>query len=386
MFIGLALGTERRGSGSSGRAPYTGLVATRSYVPTTFNSGNKQVMTRTRHQSRVAITSLQIGIPGWYANGSGDAGLGGTATVTASIEYPAGTFTQVKFSASTSGTVPNGGTLVSDAVTVSIPNSTDFFVRIFWQSATGILFGNSLELDANNGEAMTYAASGLTDQTMGGTVVASGSGFCFYPCAIIGTTNKPSFMLVGDSIVQGQGDSIGTGEAPDQGTLARGVGPSYAYINAGVPGAQSTDMSTGAATQRTALLTYCTHLICGYGVNDLDASVTPAALVTRLQAIWALKSGAAYQATITPHTTSTDSWATVGNQTVGVGNTNRISFNGLVRSGQTGMTGFLEIADTVESARDSGFWKAPGYTADGLHPSKTGYQAAAAAFNPLLFT
>jgi lysophospholipase L1-like esterase len=389
MFIGLALGTERRGGGSSGRAAYTGLVATRAFVPTGSNAGNKQAMTRTRHQSRVAITSLKIAIPGWYASGSGDAALGGTATVTASVEYPAGTFTQIKFSGVASGTVPNGGTLLSDACTVSIPNATDFFIRIFFQSATGILFGNSLQADANNGEAMNYAASGLSDQTMGGTVTAGGSGFCFYPCAIIGTTNKPSIMLAGDSTTQGQGDSWANGQPSDSGGIARGIGPSFAYINAGVPGAQSTDWGGGAATQRYALLsTYCTHLICGYGINDLVAGgQTGAATLTRLQAVWAYMPGAVYQTTVTPYTpVSSDSYATVGGQTVGAQNTNRTALNALLRASPSGLTGFFEATDQIESARDSGLWKAPGYTTDGLHGTATGYAAIATAINPLLFT
>jgi lysophospholipase L1-like esterase len=49
------------------------------------------------------------------------------------------------------------------------------------------------------------------------------------------------------------------------------------------------------------------------------------------------------------------------------------------------LSGWFETADTVESARNSGKWKATGsasgYTADGVHPSQTGHAAMAAAID-----
>jgi lysophospholipase L1-like esterase len=39
----------------------------------------------------------------------------------------------------------------------------------------------------------------------------------------------------------------------------------------------------------------------------------------------------------------------------------------------------FETADTVETTRNSGKWKSPGYTADGTHPSATGHAAMAGA-------
>ena len=80
---------------------YTGLVATRCLAPISLNTTNKQLMTRSPHYSRTDITSLQIVIPNWYVNPSSthaEIGSGADATVTASIEYPENTFTQILFS------------------------------------------------------------------------------------------------------------------------------------------------------------------------------------------------------------------------------------------------------------------------------------------------
>jgi hypothetical protein len=52
------------------------------------------------------------------------------------------------------------------------------------------------------------------------------------------------------------------------------------------------------------------------------------------------------------------------------------------------VSAYFEVADTVETARDSGIWKAGYvYTTDGVgvHPSATGHAAMAAAINTALF-
>ena len=108
-----------------------------------------------------------------------------------------------------------------------------------------------------------------------------------------------------------------------------------------------------------------------------------------------------YQTTVTPQTTSTDAWVTTANQTVTAVHARRIGLNDWIRDGApfdtatglavavgaTGSTivragtrahplkGFFEIADIVETSRNSGIWKA-GWTTDGLHPNATGYAAA----------
>ena len=109
------------------------------------------------------------------------------------------------------------------------------------------------------------------------------------------------------------------------------------------------------------------------------------------------------QATFKPYTSSTDGWVTVENQTPGGVNPTRLAWNAWLRDGApliagaaaaTGTTdpaavrvgsaghpldAVLEVADALESSRDSGVWT-PGYTSDGLHPNPTGHAAAAAGF------
>jgi len=50
--------------------------------------------------------------------------------------------------------------------------------------------------------------------------------------------------------------------------------------------------------------------------------------------------------------------------------------NRTLRAGSVpGVYDFLDVAYPVESALDSGLWNAPGYTADGTHPTNLGYLA-----------
>ena len=357
---------------------YTGLVATRCGLCEEINTTNRQLMSRSSHVSREAITSLRVAIANWYVPvGSWvETGSGSSATVTASIEYPSGTFTQVTFSGSASGVVSDGATLLSDPVSVTIPDNTPFWVRQYWVSTTGVLINPQDVSGAGTvGDGLEMGVSGITDKTMSGTV--SGSDNYCPPVAIIGTTTKPSVVIVGDSIAWGEGDLTGdtTGTF---GILGRGLQASYAFTNLAQRG-DDTALFIAGSTRRQALFPYASHLICQYGFNDIYGAARSAATVLANQAtIRGYMKGLgsekfAYQTTITPKSTSTDSWATTGNQTADGLNGTRLTVNAGIR----GLAYYIELADQVESARDSGKWKvtgsAFGYTADGVHPNTAGY-------------
>jgi hypothetical protein len=218
--------------------PYLGLVATRSAVANYLVTTNLQFNSRTSHTMRAAVSSFQVVFPNWYVNGSFvEAGPGAAATITASIEYPAGTFTQIKFSGSASGTVPNGGNLVSDPISLSIPNGRQFFLRTFWNNSAGLplLSDTSSSFIANNytGEAINAAVSGLSDLTLGGTITENASGWYAYrPVAIIGQTTQAAVLLLGDSRQQGYGNGDGAGSYTNvpQGEWAGSIDPLFGYI------------------------------------------------------------------------------------------------------------------------------------------------------------
>ena len=95
---------------AGGLAPYLGQVATRSYVPNVISGGSNYIMSRTAHTAAQAITSLQVAFPGFACSGTNgvEAATAAANVYTASIEYPANTFTQVTWSASASTTATGG--------------------------------------------------------------------------------------------------------------------------------------------------------------------------------------------------------------------------------------------------------------------------------------
>jgi hypothetical protein len=224
-------------SGGSSAKAYLGQVANNSQIMVNFATATTgtQLQSRSPHFARDTLTALQIAIPNWYAKaGSNEVGSGATATVTASIEYPAGTCTPLKFAGAASGSIPNGQTLLSDpvALPVTVTNGARFWTRIHFVSAGGIPYNS--RLTGNVAGVMRFGAS-VADQTVScDTVTASGSDLSFTPLAIVAMTTRPSFLAFGDSRVFGLQD---TGDASlDYGEVARGLGSRYGVITAGVPG------------------------------------------------------------------------------------------------------------------------------------------------------
>lgn len=364
---------------------YTGLVATRCLAPISLNTTNKQLMARSPHYSRTAITSLQVVLPNWYVNPASthaELGTGADATVTASIEYPEGVFTQILFSGIASGTVPNIGQLVSDACAVTIPINTLFWVRVFFQSTGGVLtVGHDLNGGSTPGCGLEVAVSGLTDKTMSGTVTGADNEYS--PVAIIGTTTNRSVVIVGDSIGLGDTTRETVGDASgDFGVVARSIGPLYAYASYCQNGDQGEDL-VASHTNRVALFQYASDLICEYGNNDVwTISASVAAVQSTLQTIWSYMTDLgpekkAYQTTITTRTTSTDNWATTTNQTTAssANEGRRLTLNAWLRALPTGLNGCFDITTVLETGLGTGLWIVNGaanaYTSDGTHPNTT---------------
>jgi len=369
---------------------YQGQVATKSRTPTALSTTNKTATSRSHHIARDNITSLKIELPNWYwarSTVGPETNGGGNITYTASIEYPAATFTQVLFTGATSKVVASGASVLSDSVSVSIPSGASFWVRTFANAVTAIVFTDSnsgfAQRDLGNGEAYEYSASTTTDKTMGGTVndVGAAAAPIFCPTAIVAQTRNPSVLIIGDSRDWGFTDTLDS--SGDLGDLARGLGPSFGYINAGCAGDTLSAFNAGS-TKRAALQQYCSHVVIGDVINALRASPgqakTAAAVLIELQTALGLFSTKRCLTTTTggPGTaTSSDNFATTANQSVN-GNAAAVSaYNDAIRAGVANSLGYFEIADQVESARNSGKWWVTGVanatTTDGLHSTQLGY-------------
>lgn len=273
------------------------------------------------------------------------------------------------------------------------------------------------------GDSQTYGTPGTYLGSSTGALAsgsAVGYGFGTLMIGAIPTQPAPFIIGRGDSITAGSG---WTG-APDAyetsyfETALRGAIPllnlsRYAeYMNQSA--AAGYLATSGVGTFRNSLAASGNIFLWAYGDNDVWSGLqTQAAVQANMIKCWRIDAGRGpvYQATILPRTTSTDSWATLGNQTLtsGAANTVRVAINAwlrdgaplnpttfasqatgtatsstCVRAGSIGhpLTRIFDISTPVETAVDSGFWKstgaASGWTADGIHPTATGHNAMAA--------
>lgn len=352
------------------------------------NAGVRSINSRNSHIARDKLVSFQIVLQNFIA---AEATAGSAGSITASIEYPAGTFTQVLFGGSTSAAT--GGTaalITSDAIALAIPKGAQFWTRIWclFPSNAPYFTGNTPGNFAQ--ELFEFSSTALTDKTMGGTI-ANQTQAAFKPAAIIAQTSVPSVAIIGDSrfslqVGADSGDTLGHFNP-----AARSIGPTTAFLSVAQTGT-ALQAYIGTHTLRDILVNYCSQFVCNFGINDIVLnSRTAAQVLADLNTLFALyPTMMGWQATYEPVSSSTDSWVTTANQTTSAFNSIRVTANNNIRSGLvTRAVGILELADDVESARDSGLWAAfaTALTSDGTHRTRRGAMACLSPprINPALF-
>jgi len=381
-------GSVAVGGTSGGLPAYLGQVATRSYYPNVKQASYTQAMIRSSHFARDDIAQLQLVWQDRY--GTLETASGAPTTVECAVEYPSGTYTRVKFAGADQGVMASGGTLTSDFCTVTIPDGARFWLRTYRLNASGLIHTDFIGMNANApaGEA-TDAGASVVNKVMGGTI--TGAWYPSTPIAILSMITKPSVFIYGDSRALGISDNWNTNPSGNGGEIARSIGENFGYVLCGAVGAQLVQAGSGV---RTNLVQYCSHSIVEFGINDIQAyGKSLATLQPFYTALWtALSAGGTkpvFQTTMPPlGGTTTDAWATVANQTPHATDGVRIATNAWIRSqGDGPLDGYLEVADAIESGRDTGKWKAPGYTTDGGHENKTGCYAifASGAISPSFF-
>jgi hypothetical protein len=374
-----ALMGTRRVALLGGVSKYLGQVATASRVPSSFTATSTMMMSAAPQILRETVGQIKIIVPNFYVTTSGvETGPGSEATVTASIEYPLGSgFTQVLFNGSATGTIPNNDMLTSDWVSISVPKDATFRVRIFYQNASGIIYVGDGWINTNGARA-EFSTSGITDKTMGGSIASPGGGVYMPTVAVLGMTSKKTVLIAGDSRQEGVND---TGDVTTAlGEIPRCIGDTLAYICAATAGDRASFAKTNYV-KRLTLASYCSNIISGYGRNDIYNGSNLATTQADHLAFRALfASTKPFDiTTVIPDTTSTDSFATVANQsTVPVREPVRTAYNAWVRAGGiSGVRNTYDLASAIEVnssgvlTTDGGFWPAPGYTTDGIHESQT---------------
>lgn len=354
------------------------------------------------NETGATVTKLRAYFTNWMANATNEQNGYNSITITAALEYPAGTFTPILFGGASSKLIAASDlTTESDELTgLSIPAGAQFWIRTYVSVSAGQKWVQGYQISSSLGEAADFTTG--VDKTQAGTITNATSSSTrrgYGPVAVkatgfSGTPVAKAFAAVGDSLIMGSTDGNKDGHG-NTGYFPRACTGNFPVINLGIAGTSAANNQSANFTRRGDLLQKIgvTHIFCDWSINDVTASKTSSqmqgyatgiaanfkSLVSGCKVIWA---------TLTPKTNSTDSWKTTANQTdalTGSQQTARTGFNAALRAGLSNIDYMFEAADASETARDSGVWRAgegsthltntgastDAFTTDGLHPSVT---------------
>lgn len=413
--VGALALTGRRARGWThgvGTQSYTGLVATRGQVLTTFNNGFSYANSRSFHIARTSFDTLHVVLPAWASNNGEQSGLGGPIVWSASVSLDMGaTWKQFLWSGASTKSVAAGTTSpLSDALSLGatvVPGDVILFGA--WQDASaattsGVLTGNTVNIYPAGGDVVEISASPLTNKTMGGTITqTNGIAPCF-PLGLIGLTTQASVACPGDSKTVGISD-VATASG-DVGSTCRSIGAAFAYSMLGSSGENAFQFGnyfgggTSAPLRLAFANAYCSHAIFGYGTNDIrtgNGSILTGSMGSLALCAGLFTPGKSFLITISPCTDSTDSYETTMNQTgmtnfTPLGSSVRESTNNYIIGTPSGFIAGFDVAAVEEPVRNDGFWMPGGaspnlWTGDGFHENQFASLAilASGAINTALF-
>lgn len=208
-----------------------------------------------------------------------------------------------------------------------------------------------------------------------GSIYPDGAGTGWAPNIITGIPDQPvrSVMLFGDTIMKGELVNT-TDEYGNNGIYEIGIGSRCGLGNAGQGGGLGAYRVVSAVFTRTlnAYAPYCTDAIVELGYGDWVNSRTASSTVTNLQTVRTMLTSLGLKvnfATMVSRTTSTDSWATLENQTVDAsGAAFRSVVNGAILDNT--IVSDTNVINTDALLLESGKWTVTGgrTTNDGYRP------------------
>lgn len=336
-------------------------VATSTFINTMQHALNKQANSRSPHYMRASAPTIQIVIPNWLVTGGLETNGNGTDTWTASLEYPAGTFTQITFGGNVSGVVAPGDNLISDAVAAP-PKDAKFWVRMYVQTTGNIKFQQYYAGDGTAG--LEAGVNTITDKTMGGAIAfaASRNAGMIMPCAIIANSTVQAFAVMGDSISVGRDDTA-TADVPLQGHLGREFGATYPTGHLGVSGDTMTAFLASKDKRMALALNYFTRYPMNFGINDTTRGDSNSTIASSTDSVIALfPANTTALCTMTPVTSAAD-----GLSGVTATNGARVTEN-TRRKALVSVRAVYDMNVPLEnnSNPEDGIWKA-GMTTDGTH-------------------
>lgn len=402
-MLGVGLSLSDRilvGGGHAAPAPSLQPIATRLFAPQSganVTAGKAQAFTRyNAFLGAKPVTEIRIAYQNYSVN---ETGVGGALTVTnAALELDDQIVKSVAFTWSGQpgpGAINSGdNSPLSDALPASAfglaafpPNSSVWFRTDATTTATQWVYGpqaNTLAAEQAICATAPFAVqSGNTGQVAGltgqQTITSTGGP---HPSIVLGKIQglSNSVIFMGDSIGIGIND---TSTVPIWGRGAFGRMNSAFFGQANIPylnvSGAGEAITGNSFTKRSVWFPYASTAVIEYGVNDMKtgggstAAVTLAANLVLAGTLKAAGVKYVYLTSISAYTTSTDGWATVGNQTAIDTTVPTVSqqYNTLLAAlSDSRVDGIIDQGNTLRDGTTPSKWAAPGvaWTSDGLHP------------------
>ena len=402
-----------RALGASGSAAVPVTLRFASALNARCNYYSSATSTRKKMMMRVKViigtndfSSLRLSFQSSFFQTGGDNALGNDYYIEkCALEKETGgaAFTPVLFSGARTATVVDGaGGVTSDPI---LPSSFGLgaFTRghVFWVRALVYVTAGTHRYP-NGGTNGTGAQAFFFDPVTSGVSDADSTGSLAFSIGTGGTgpadynfgasvsplvlgapvTGTGKYIsTLGDSIVDGTGDTA-AGSGHVYGFAARSLFDADFASNVragckfGRSGSTAAGMWTGPLTETKAILAYGNVAVEEWGTNS--------PVYADSATVWSYLKGAGQyviRTKLLTSTTSSDGWATTANQTKTANYTtpsgNRIVFNGDIAAQEGILYDKFVSFDSAVLHTDRDLWKAPGYTADGLHPAATGHEAMA---------
>ena len=267
----------------------------------------------------------------------------------------------------------------TDYIPVTFKSGQRLWLYYDWYNPAGIVYSNMVWTDVTDGCACNYNSSAVASVIDGAALSIKSAGTALMPLAVVGETVKPSILILGDSLAAGRDDT------PDasgvSGLVSRPIEYALPALNHASPGDKLLWwLNNGGRPSSLEVAKYCSAIVCNYGRNDLGITplATESEMLARIAALCAkFPQHPVYWCTYAPETTSTDSFATLENQTVVAARAPLVALNTRIRTLRVpGISGFIDTARILESSPGSGKW-AVGYTADGVHTTPAANKAIA---------
>lgn len=363
--------------------PYKGLVATRTGIANQALPGDFSLMGESYHIARDDIDAIQIAVSNFYVRiYEGlftEEALGGDSTWMAAVHnLRTGEKTQMTWDGAPQAVLSHKGFGFTDEVALPsrIKRGERFAVRLWMHNPVAAPY--YMTDNCEPGDIIEVSGSVSVEKTMGGDMADQLPLATLRPAAIIGTTTRPSVLLIGDSRMAGYGDTMDS--TLDVGEVARSIGPYFGYTNFGVPGDRAEFFRKNGAV-RLQMAQFCTHVIGNLAGNDIIQNRPAADIIADLKAIWALPGLAGHDV----------SWSTIGTYTpsadaLPASEEVRRAVNAFIRSTPAPLARHFELAELDEPWRDAGN-NIDAYFTDAIHNNRLGYlhKQSAQRIRPELF-